>query len=286
MGKPGRILVYLTFIVILLIALVELKNNLSHIKSMADLKKAKESTLAGQELKGSTEPQGTAAPDSFIIRSCNPIEGTAASSAKSAWRVIDRRDSYNEELQYYSKDNVFITDESITIIALKEEMDGKLYTSGLVESTCAYKYGYFEFAMKAPKGKGLFPAIWLLPESGSSFPEIDIFEMLGSEPDTFYGVIHFMDGYEKASDYFSYRVEPQDKYIVALRWEPDALTWYIDHKEVHKTTKGVPQEYMFLIINQAIGGIWPGSPDENTAFPSYFRILSIHIDSQFRKDRN
>lgn len=203
-----------------------------------------------------------------------------------SWKSVERKDSYNNELQFYSKDNVVIKEDTIEIISKKETKEDKMYTSGLVESTNVYKYGHFEFDIKISEGKGLFPAIWFLPIKGGHLPEIDLFEMIGSEPYIFYGVIHFKDNGQQDSDYFAYKVPIKDQYTVSLEWKKESLTWYIDNKEVYTTTKGVPQEYMYIIINQAIGGDWPGNPDSNTVFPNRFKILSTRIHSVYKKGRN
>jgi len=160
-----------------------------------------------------------------------------------------------------------------------------LYTSGLVESTNVYKYGYFEFIIKVSKGQGIFPAIWFLPNDGYALPEIDLFEMVGNEPYIFYGVLHFEEDDIQNSYHFAYEVPIKEQYSVALEWTPEALTWYIDNKEIYTTTQHVPQEYMYIIINQAIGGNWPGNPDD-TIFPNQFKILSVNIDPVLKKGRD
>jgi len=200
------------------------------------------------------------------------------------WIPIERKDSYNNELQYYSRDNVFFDEDAIEIISKKETKEDKEYTSGLVESSCAYKYGYFEFTIEISQGKGIFPAIWLLPEEDKGLPEIDIFEMIGSQPYTFYGVIHYEQDGDKKSDYFAHEVPVQEKYVVALEWGKDRLIWYIDGNKIYETESGVPQEYMYLIINQAVGGDWPGNPDDKV-FPSRFKVQSITIKPMFMKGR-
>lgn len=202
------------------------------------------------------------------------------------WKPIERRDSYNNELQFYSKDNVVIKGDTVEIISSEEKKEGKMYTSGLVESTSAFKYGYFEFTIGISEGKGIFPAIWFMPVDGDSFPEIGLFEMIGSEPYTFYGVVHFKEDGVRDSDYFAYDVPVKDMYLVALKWTEESLTWYIDNTEVYSTTKGVPREYMYIIINQAIGGDWPGNPDGSTVFPNKFIIYSAHLEPIFKKGRN
>jgi len=201
------------------------------------------------------------------------------------WIPIERKDSYNNELQYYSRDNVYFDKASIEIISRKETKEDKEYTSGLVESSCAYKYGYFEFTIETSQGKGIFPAIWFLPDENKGLPEIDIFEMIGSEPHRFYGVVHYEQNGAKLTDYFAHDVPAKDKYVIALEWKEDRLIWYIDGSKIYETKSGVPQEYMYLIINQAVGGDWPGNPDDK-AFPTRFKILSMSIKPMFMKGRD
>jgi len=199
-------------------------------------------------------------------------------SPSKLFQGINRINNYNNELQSYDKDNVTFTDNQIIITSKKEEKDGKNYTSALVESRYAYLNGYFEFTIKMSYGTGIFPAIWLMPADFSSYPEIDIFEMIGSEPEKFYGVIHYINSNNvKSRDYFKQKVELKDTYKVALQWNTDELIWYIDDKIVHRTANGIPNQYMYIIINQAVGGNWPGEPDQDTDFPSEFTIQDIKI---------
>jgi len=201
-----------------------------------------------------------------------------SSDSNNKWRVIERKDNYNNELQYYQKENVLLLDDKIVITSKKEERDDRSYTSGLVESNYGYLYGYFEFTIRLSYGKGIFPAIWFMPLEDLSYPEIDVFEMVGSEPEIFYGVIHYLDSNNKKSrDYFTKRVKVKDSYKIAIEWSKEELIWYIDDKIVHRTNKGVPDQYMYLIVNQAIGGNWPGEPNKDTKFPAEFVIENIMI---------
>lgn len=201
------------------------------------------------------------------------------------FKSINRKDSYNEEIQYYSKDNVEIRKNSIHIVSKKETKEDKQYTSGLVESIKAYKYGTFEFEIRVSEGNGIFPAIWLMPNDGSSYPEIDIFEMIGNEPNIFYGVIHYQENNKYKRAFFEEKIKNKDSYKVSIDWSEDCIVWYIDGEEILRCSKGVPNDYMYLIINQAIGGTWPGNPDASTEFPSKFEILSYNINAIYEKER-
>lgn len=201
------------------------------------------------------------------------------------WVAIERKDNYNGELQYYSQQNVEFGNNGILIYSRKENKQDKKYTSGQVETKSAYLYGDFEFNIKINAGKGLFPAIWLLSLQGTEFPEIDIFEMIGSEPLNFYGVVHYKQKSALKKDFFCCHVKPSQVYNIRFVWAKDKLEWYIDGKCVYSTKKYVPQEYMYLIANQAVGGIWPGDPDENAVFPAQFEIVSYSINPEKEVER-
>jgi beta-glucanase (GH16 family) len=196
------------------------------------------------------------------------------------WQPVEKERGNENELQYYCPENVMLTDNGIIIVTKKETRKSKSYTSGKVTSKKAYMYGRFSFVIKVSEGRGIFPAIWLLPKEDKAYPEIDIFEMIGCHPLDFYGVIHYIESGEPAREYFRKEVEKKERYEVGLEWTPEKLSWYIDGQRVFETNKGVPNEPMYLIINQAVGGNWAGSPDINTVFPSFFEVVSYRIESE------
>lgn len=278
-----KLLPIVILVSILFATYIELKNNIQQIKTENMKYQLKETSNNVQEPNNYEKIDKTEMNNIKILKKI--IREKEQKKWIGNWKSVERKDSYNNELQFYSKDNVVIKGNTIDITSRKENIDNKMYTSGLVESIDSYQYGYFEFTIEISEGKGIFPAIWFLPDNGNSLPEIDIFEMIGSEPYTFYGVIHFQNEGVQDSDEFEYQVYPKGQYIVALDWKPELLTWYIDNKEIYSTTKCVPQEHMYIIINQAIGGNWPGKPDD-TIFPTHFKILDAKIESVIKKGRN
>ncbi len=278
-----KLLPILILVSIIFVTYIELKNNIQQIKTEHMRGQLKETSNSGQESNSNEEI------DEFDIKSINTfkkvIRENERKNNKDFWESVEREESYNNELQFYSKNNVIIKGNTIEITSKKENIEKKMYTSGLVESKNAYKYGYFEFTIQISEGNGIFPAIWLLPDNGNPLPEIDVFEMIGSEPYIFYGVNHFQEKVVQHSDSFEYKASPEEQYTVALNWNAKLLTWYIDNKEIYSTSEGVSQEYMYIIINQAIGGNWPGKPDD-TIFPTHFKILDAKIEPIFKKGRN
>lgn len=184
------------------------------------------------------------------------------------WSEVDRKNSYNNELQYYSPLNSYVRKGRLYLTAKKEKKEGKRYTSAMVETKdkLSINAGKIEIRAKMPSGQGLFPAIWLLSHNGDF--EIDIMEMIGSEPDAIYGVNHYyLDGV-LAKSYEMIRKDGTDGFhVYTLEWEKDELRWYMDGELYHQTKRGVPDEEMYLIFTLAVGGDWPGSPTDDKIFP-------------------
>lgn len=106
----------------------------------------------------------------------------------------------NNELEYYTNNpkNVKEQDGKLIITAHKEAVGGKPYTSTRIKTNGLYSkmYGKFEIRAKAPAGKGLWPAIWMLPENyvygnWAASGELDIMEGWGSRPNVVAGTIHY-----------------------------------------------------------------------------------------------
>jgi beta-glucanase (GH16 family) len=192
----------------------------------------------------------------------------------------------NGELEAYV-DNAFQQQNGILSI-LGEKRQGSYagqtmsYTSGIICSSFHQKYGYFEARMKVPAGKGFWPAFWLLGENGSTgVNEIDIHEILGDTPAKAYMTIHWGQSYTTGhqSDSSSYTIPSgpdfsQDYHVFGLQWDASTVIWSIDGTERFRHTgpTGVPQVDMYIIANLAIGGTWPGSPDDTTLFPGSYDI--------------
>ncbi|MCD4686069.1 MAG: family 16 glycosylhydrolase, partial [Anaerolineae bacterium] len=136
------------------------------------------------------------------------------------------------------------------------------------------------------------PAFWMLgadfgqvgwPNSG----EIDILEYVGAEPQTTYGTIHG-PGYSGASGVGSPRpfdVDVADDYhVFGIEWDPNVIRWYVDGELFNTVTPdalvGRPWVFdhdFFLILNVAVGGYWPGNPDETTVFPQQMAVDWVRV---------
>ena len=220
----------------------------------------------------------------------------------------------NQELQEYtvSTDNVFIRDGKLVIKALKTEKNGAdYYTSGKVtaQNKKDFTYGKVVASAKVPEGKGLWPAIWMMPQDESFYGqwpkcgEIDIMEVLGSRVDTAYGTIHY--GEPHAEQQGTYVLEngtfADDFHEYSVEWEPGEMRFYIDGNLYHTVNdwftalpdedeKPYPAPFnqpFFVQMNLAVGGTWPGNPDDTTDFDkAEFEIDYVRVYQKPQYDTN
>lgn len=199
----------------------------------------------------------------------------------------------NNELQTYvvDGDNYFVEDGDLVIQPLTGTNDNgrAFYTSGRINTyhLHAFTYGRVEARIRVPQGQGFLPAFWMMSddESYGSWPksgEIDIMEILGSDTDTLYGTLHYGDPhmqnqgiYDLSSGDFA-----SEYHVFAVEWEPGEIRWYCDDVCYYSTSYWYsamdgqePNEYpapfnqpFYIILNVAVGGNWPGDPDETTLF--------------------
>ena len=145
----------------------------------------------------------------------------------------------NNELQYYVTNNARVKNGLLFIEARKEHYTGpegtRDYTSSRLRTRLKgdWKYGRFDIRAKLPKGRGMWPAIWLLPtdEVYGGWPnsgEIDIMELIGHEPHRVYGTLHYGDAarghlYKGTNYTLAAGVFADDFHVFRLDWEPRAL---------------------------------------------------------------
>lgn len=202
------------------------------------------------------------------------------------------------ELNWYQADNVSVTEGKLRLEARRQDIkgsDGKnySYTSGIVTTGRShyrtdrpirfdFLYGRVEVRAKAPAGQGLWPAIWLLPSDHGITPEIDVMEILGHRPNRVEMNYHYTSSFGGAQNDGSFWSGPDnaaDWHVFAVEWRPSAIVWLIDGVERWRFSKRryISDEPMYLLLNLAVGGDWPGAPDEQTSFPSVFEIDYVRI---------
>ena len=187
----------------------------------------------------------------------------------------------NRELQAYVKDAFEVKGGVLKIKAEKRHAfyagKEREYTSGMMTTYGKFsqEYGRFEIRCRVPQGKGMWPAFWLLPDPLDWPPEIDVLEILGHEPNKVYLTHHFRDAPHKHGSHGGSWVGPDfsaDFHEYAIEWSPKAIVWFVDGVERFRSKKPIPTGKMYLLVNLAVGGDWPGAPNENTHFPAAFEI--------------
>ena len=197
----------------------------------------------------------------------------------------------NQELQAYVKDAFVVKDGVLRVEAQRREgvYSGKQrsFTSGMMTTYGKFsqRYGRFEIRCRVPKGKGMWPAFWLLPEPLGWPPEIDVLEILGHEPSKLYMTHHFRDEQKKRGSHGGSWSGPDfsaEFHEFAIEWSPQAIAWFVDGVERFRSEKNIPRGKMYLLVNLAVGGDWPGAPDEKTQLPAAFTVDYVRVYEQAR----
>lgn len=227
----------------------------------------------------------------------------------------------NEELQYYTADppNVEVRDSLLTIRAIKESLHGCGYTSARLKTRrrdgtplFTKQYGRFEFRAKVPHGKGMWPALWMLPHADAyggwaASGEIDVMEIVGEKPHQCLGSIHFGSTFPKRELVTHVHDLPAgetvgDFHVYAVEWEPGEIRWIFDGVtwarqnfwwscSVTRAGRGVvarsardlnpwPAPFdqpFYLLMNIAVGGNFPGKPDTHTHFPAELVVDYVRV---------
>lgn len=174
-----------------------------------------------------------------------------------------------------------VADGQLTITAqpvppeTARQMGGFRYASGLIttQPTFAQTYGYFEIRAKIPRGKGVWPAFWLLPLDLDWPPEIDVMESVG-DPAKVYVTAHSKLTAKDPGT--AVDVAPDAFHTYAVSWDPKTLIWFVDGREVKRLpTPPDMHKPMYMLANLALGGDWAGAPDASTPFPARYVIDHI-----------
>jgi beta-glucanase (GH16 family) len=233
------------------------------------------------------------------------------------WRAESSRfGQATNTLQCYTPNNISIVDGALQLQARRESVTcpnvREDFTSGMVRGNLPIGFGAVEIRAKMPKGAGFLPALWMLPVekiygSDGRSGEIDIAEVNTTKSDFVHGTVHWrypdcgwgcsryggqihVAQPDPTDDFHTYRVE----------WEPGRITWYLDGlgyyelgddaqykwssaaEHANPASATYPQPFtadnqMYLILNLAVGGDWPGSPTPATQFPANMQIDYVRV---------
>lgn len=206
----------------------------------------------------------------------------------------------NQEMEFYTDrpNNAYVSNGVLHIVACREATNGFAFTSARMKSEglFAHKYGRFEFRARFPKGKGYWPALWLMPQNSpyGSWPacgEIDVVENKGDYPAVVQGTIHYADTngeHLQATDLYTFA--PGDGagqfHTYLLEWTTNSISWSVDNHlyETQTNWSTVDAAYpapfdqpFYIILNLAVGGIYDGDPDTNTVFPGEMQVDYIRV---------
>lgn len=216
---------------------------------------------------------------------------------KNSWNYETGANGWgNNELENYTNSikNAFITNGSYLVIEARHDAPNS-YTSARLQTMGKreFTHGRMDIRAKLPKGKGIWPAIWMLGSDIATTPwpasgEIDIMELLGHEPNKVYGTMHWGIARQGSThiggNYTLPREDFSEKFhVFSIVWDSTKIEWYVDDQKYFTGNKSqVNGNYpfdkpFFFILNLAVGGNWPGNPDNTTVFPQRMIIDYIRV---------
>jgi beta-glucanase (GH16 family) len=229
------------------------------------------------------------------------FDGTAGSPPDPAvWQPeVGGHGWGNEELQYYSdsRENAALDGAgnlAIVVRRVDPELRGRSYSSARLVSKdrVAFSHGLVQARIRLPRGRGIWPAFWMLgqdidevgwPHCG----EIDVMENFGKDPTVVHGTVHG-PGYSGAAGITaSYRAGvclADDFHVYAVRWEPNRIRWYLDDQLYATVTpddlRGNPWVFdheFYLLLNVAVGGTFSVDPDPSAAYPQAMLVDYVRV---------
>ncbi|HYN95275.1 MAG TPA: glycoside hydrolase family 16 protein [Pilimelia sp.] len=210
----------------------------------------------------------------------------------------------NEELQFYTddRDNASLDGEGNLAIVVRRttsplresHFGGCAYTSArlISKDRVRFSYGLVQARIRLPRGRGIWPAFWLLgqnidevgwPECG----EIDVMENFGKEPTTVHGTVHGPGYSGRAGRTASHSAGgslADGFHLYSVCWQPDRIRWYLDDELYSTVTPAdlprapwVFDHDFFLLLNVAVGGTFSAPPDGSVTFPAAMLVDHVRV---------
>jgi beta-glucanase (GH16 family) len=209
----------------------------------------------------------------------------------------------NREWQYYTAapKNAALDGQGRLVIRADKSTDAGLcwngqacpYTSARLHSQgkVSFTYGKLEARIQVPAGQGLWPAFWTLGEGTQAWPhagEIDVMEYVGKTPNMVYGTVHgpaYSGANGVGKSHPSATPYANDFHVYTVIKRPNEISWQVDGVEFFRITPAnlpsgaswVFERPFYLLLNLAVGGDWPGSPDASTVFPARMTVDWVRI---------
>jgi len=199
----------------------------------------------------------------------------------------------NNEWQNYKKSNTTIHDGGYLVIEARKEAGTNNYSSSriITRDKFEFQYGRVDIRAALPYGQGIWPALWMLGENLSSvgWPacgEIDIMELIGHQAATTHGTIHWSNNGDHSSygksKKLSSGIFSDEFHVFSIIWNEESIEWYLDDikfmtADIAPSGLSEFHNKFFFIFNVAVGGNWPGYPDQSTVFPQRMIVDYIRV---------
>lgn len=198
----------------------------------------------------------------------------------------------NNELEYYTNrsQNLSVSGGNLVITAQKESYGGMNYTSARIKTQGlkSFTFGKIEARIKLPSGQGIWPAFWMLGDNISSvgWPkcgELDIMERVNNNANV-NGTAHWYSNGQADYGLTSGSLDFSQFHTYSMEWDTSYIRWFVDGTQycelyIQNGAGGTDafQKSFFIILNLAVGGNWPGSPNSQTAFPAQMLVDYVRV---------
>lgn len=236
--------------------------------------------------------QVSAAPNWKLVWS-DEFDGTALNRSNWTPEIGTGSGGWgNNELQYYTdrSQNLQVTGGNLVITARKESYGGMNYTSARIktQNLKSFTSGKIEARIKLPSGQGLWPAFWMLGSNISTvgWPysgETDIMERVNNNPFV-NGTVHWDAGGHAEYGRVSGNLDFSQYHVYSVEWDSKYIRWFVDGQQFNEfyieNGTGNTEEFQrpfFLLLNLAVGGNWPGAPNDSTPFPAQMLVDYVRV---------
>jgi beta-glucanase (GH16 family) len=210
----------------------------------------------------------------------------------------------NQELQFYtdSTENAALDGSGNLAVVVRRpdprrrqgRFGGCEYTSArlITKDRVAFTYGLVQARIRLPRGRGVWPAFWMLGQSidevgWPACGEIDVMENFGKDPTVVHGTVHG-PGYAGAAGITASHTAgaslADDFHVYSVHWEPERIRWYLDDELYSSLTpddlQGKPWVFdhdFFLLVSVAVGGAFSQRPDRSVSFPTTMLVDYVRV---------
>ena len=204
----------------------------------------------------------------------------------------------NNELQNYvnntSPSGAYVTEISDGALQIHCFKEGSKVYSGRVYAKVksGWQYGYVEARIKLPKGKGTWPAFWMMPVNFKSWPddgEIDIMEEVGYHPDYVSSSLHAKSHVHSNGTQVTHEMlckgAEGEFHVYAMEWTHENITTFVDgKKQLSYDNRGLGHDDwpydapFYVILNLAWGGDWGGAQGvDESALPVTMEVDYVRV---------